>query len=258
MDTYALQLEFITQALPQHSPATCQQVFYEVAKKDIRKAIFYLLQPSNEPAHSLQQLETTPSLEHLEEVLLQYCPNKAYQTIVHQAVKGQPFELEKRLLERLQTFKRAPRKTVLLQIWKAVQGEDTLLLAYLEGLKYFSHELSQIWAEINHCLLHKQEDIVKMALELLARMPQGVERSLPYITTLLRQPQWQFKALKALQQARNLPSSTVQSLVSPILSRYRKESNKKNNLWPEFRLIQSIASNNQVHLTLPDIDLGIF
>lgn len=258
MDTYALQVEFITQALPQHSPATCQQVFYEVAKKDIRKAIYYLLQPQQDAEASLQQLEQTPSLEHLEEVLLHYCPNKAYQHLVHQAAKGQPFELEKRLLERLKNFKRAPRKAVLEQIWKLVEQEDALLLAYLEGLKYYSHELSTIWPSINQCLLHKQEAIVKMALELLAQMPQGVERSLPNITALLQQPQWQFKALKALQQARNLPSSTVQSLVQPILNSYRKLPHKKNNLWPEFRIIQSIASNNQVHLTLPDIDLGTF
>lgn len=258
MDPYELQLKFITEALPQQEPEHCHHIFYDVAKRDIRKAIYYLLQPSRTLEESLEILENTPTVDHLEEVLSQYCPNKAYQQLVHQAAKDQPFKIEKRLLERLQQFKRAPRKAILQQIWKVVAEEDNLLLAYLKGLQYYSHELLHLWSSIDRCLLHKQEDIVKMALELLVQMPQGVERSLPRITYLLRQPTWQFKALKALQQAHNLPPLTVRQLIQPILDAYRKFPNKRNNLWPEFRIIQSIARNNQVHLTLPDLDLERF
>ncbi|MGH1335016.1 MAG: hypothetical protein ACRBFS_02735 [Aureispira sp.] len=258
MDPYELQLKFITEALPQQEAAHCRKIFYEVAKRDIRKAVYYLLQPTRTVEESLEALENTPTLEHLEEVLAQYCPNKSYQQVVHQAAKGHPFTLEKRLLERLQQFKRAPRKATLQQIWKIVAEEEALLLAYLKGLQYYSHELVHLWPAIDRCLLHEQEDIVKRALELLARMPQGVERSLPRITHLLRQPEWQFKALKALQQSHNLPSLTVQRLIQPILDAYRKYPNKRNNLWPEFRIIQSIARNNKVHLTLPDLDLERF
>lgn len=258
MNPYELQLDFITQALPQYSPETCRHVFYETAKKDIRKAIYYLLQPTSTIEESLTALEKVPSLKHLDEVLHQYCPNKSYQQVVHSATKGQPFVLENRLLERLQRFKRAPRKAVLQQIWKIVEREEDLLLDYLQGLQYYSHELSNIWSEIDQCLLHKQEELVKASLELLIRMPQGVERSLTGITYLLRQPKWQFKALKALQHARNLPALTVRRLIQPILDAYRQLPTKQNNLWPEFKIIQSIARNNHVHLTLPDLDLGRF
>jgi hypothetical protein len=258
MDPYELQLDFITQAIPQQTPEVCKQVFYEVAKKDIRKAIYYLLQPNQTVEESLERLESAPNLEHLEEVLHQYCPNKTYQQLVHQAAKGHPFLLEKRLLERLKSFKRAPRKAVLQQIWSIVESDDTLLLAYLQGLKYYSHELAQLWPNINQGLLHQQEEIVKMCLELLIRMPQGVDKSLIHITYLLRQPEWQFKALKTLQNAQNLPAHTVRALVKPILDAYRKHPNKQNNLLPEIRIIQSIARLNSVHVTLPDIDLNRF
>ena len=258
MDPYEIQLDFITQAIPQQTPDVCKQVFYDVAKKDIRKAVYYLLQPQRTVEESLTLLETMPNVEHLQEVLHQYCPNKTYQQLVHQATKGHPFLLEKRLLERLKTFKRAPRKATLEQIWSIVETDDLLLLTYLEGLKYYSHELAQLWPHINQCLLHEQEEIVKMCLELLIRMPQGVEKSLINITYLLRQAEWQFKALKALQNAQNLPAHTVRALIKPILDAYRKHPNKQNNLLPEIRIIQSIARNNRVHLTLPDVDLGRF
>lgn len=258
MDPYEVQLDFITQAIPQQTPTVCRKVFYEVAKKDIRKAVYYLLQPPRTVEASLALLETMPNLVHLEELLHQYCPNKTYQQLIHQAAKGHPFLLEKRLLERLKSFKRAPRKATLQQIWSIVESDDPLLLAYLQGLKHYSHELAQLWSNINQCLLHEQEEIVKMCLELLIRMPQGVEKSLINITDLLRQPEWQFKALKALQNAQNLPAYTVRTLVKPILDAYRKHPNKQNNLLPEIRIIQSIARNNRVHLTLPDIDLSRF
>lgn len=258
MDPYEVQLKFITQALPQFAPEECRRVFYEVAKRDIRKAIYFLLQADSSPEESLAQLEAQPSITSLTEILHQYCPNKSYQKIVHRAAKGQPFVVDARILERLQQFKRAPRKEVLLQIWARVEQEDELLLAYLQGLKYFSHELLAIWEQIDNCLVHKNEAIVKIALELLTCMPQGVERSLARITYLLRQPEWQFKALSTLQNARDIPALTVRRMIQPIFDAYRKQNTKRNNLLPEFRIIQSIAKNNHVHLTIPDLDLERF
>ncbi len=257
-DPYELQLDFIQQALPDHSSEECRRVFYAVAKRDIRKAVYYLLQPKETPEVSLSNLTATPNSVHLMRVLQQYCPNKAYQTVVHQAAKGQPLALEKRLWERLKQFKRAPRPKVLQQIWAAIQDEEDLVLLYLQELPYFDHELSHLWEEIDQCLGDSNEEIVKIALELITKMPQGIERSLYRITHLLRQPEWQFKALQTLQHSHNLPAATVRRLVQPILDTYRNQLNKRNNLWPEFRLIQSIARNNKVHLTLPDLDLGRF
>ena len=46
MDKYDLQLEFLIQALPHQTKETCETVFLSVAKRDLRKALFYLLQPS--------------------------------------------------------------------------------------------------------------------------------------------------------------------------------------------------------------------
>jgi hypothetical protein len=143
-------------------------------------------------------------------------------------------------------------------MWSAVADDEALLLAYMQGLHDFSHELVHLWPSIDKTLLHANEALVEKALALLIRMPQGIERSLYRITHLLRQPEWQFKALQTLQHARNLPTQTVRRLVQPLVDAYRNEPRRREELWPEIRLIKSIARNNRVHLTLPEIDLGRF
>ncbi len=45
MDKYDKHLQFLIEVFPDIEENTCRDIFLQVAKRDIRKALFYMLQP---------------------------------------------------------------------------------------------------------------------------------------------------------------------------------------------------------------------
>lgn len=265
-EAYEAQLHFLQAVLPERSDEHCRHVFYEVARRDVRKALHELLRADT----SLEDL-TAAWLEfprpdaatrraQLSALLTHFCPNAAYQAVVRRAAKGEPLTVEPRVLERLRQFKRAPRRTHL-EVWWANIGpqEEDLALFLLEELRYFSHALTPIWDIIDRYAKHPNPTLSRAALALLVRIPRGVERALPTLSALLRRPERQLHALQALQQARGLSPSLVQGLIQPIVAAYQdleRQVGAPNNLTAEYTLARNFARNNGLNLTLPRIDLG--
>lgn len=268
MDKYDQQLEFLIQALPHQTKETCQTVFLSVAKRDLRKALFYLLQPDTELEELLAFLRHNSSdipeqqMEWVDRLMHWYCPNSSYKKIVQQASKGIPLQLDNTTIGRLKTFRRPPRKEMFQRWFQLMDNRsDAVVLYFAKCLRSFDRELEPFWAYIDGYARSSNLDIAKAALVLLAQMPTGVQKSIFTIGGHLRNPKMRFHALIAMQNAMELSAPLLGNLLNPIITEYRQLINKQgrmNDLWEEYRLIQVILKNNGVRLSMPDIDLGRF
>jgi len=268
MDKYDQQLEFLIQALPHQTKETCQTVFLSVAKRDLRKALFHLLQPDTELEELLAFLRHNTSdipaqqMEWVDRLMHWYCPNTSYKTIVKQATKGIPVQLDTTTLSRLKTFRRPPRKEMFQRWFQLMDNRSDLVrLYFIKCLRSFDRELEPFWAYIDGYARSYDPDIVKAALVLLAQMPTGVQKSIITIGGHLKNPKMRFHALVAMQNATELSTPLLSNLLNPIITEYRQLINRQgrmNDLWEEYRLIQVILKNNGVHLSIPDIGLGRF
>lgn len=259
---YEQQLEWVQAALPDQDPEHCRHVFYEVAKRNICKAMHTLLEPETRLEElekawkAIPRSETAQRLDCLKGMLAHHFPNARYQAALKQ--ENLP-EIPSKALDRLHRYKRAPRKSQL-ETWFAGidPDQDALALYLLEELRYFSHGLTPIWATIDQYARHSNGAIVRAALELLVHIPKGVERSLSTFRLLLGQPERQLHALQALQHARGLPDTTTKRLIAPIVQAYKdleRQEGSPNNLSAEYALARNIASNNGISLTLTNINL---
>lgn len=268
MDKYDQQLEFLIQALPHQTKETCQSIFLSVAKRDLRKALFFLLQPDIEEAELLAFLRHNSSdipaqqMEWIDRLMHWYCPNTTYKKIVKQAAKGIPVLMDNSTVSRLKAFRRPPRKEMFKQWFQLMDNRsDEVLLYFIKCLRSFDRELEPFWGYIDAYARSSNIDIAKAALVLLAQMPTGIQKSIITIGNYLNNPKMRFHALIAMQNATQLSTPLLSNLFNPIIAEYRQLINRqgrKNDLWEEYRIIQVILKNNGVRLSIPDIGLGRF
>lgn len=268
MDKYDQQLEFLIQALPHQTKETCQTVFLSVAKRDVRKALFYLLQPDTELEEVLAFLRHNTSdipaqqMEWIDRLMHWYCPNTSYKKIVKQAAKRSPTLLDGTTISRLKTFRRPPRKEMFQQWFQLMDNRsDVVVLYFIKCLRSFDRELEPFWGYIDGYARSSNLDIAKAAFVLLAQMPTGIQKSVITIGGYLKNPKMRFHALIAMQNATGLSTPLLSNLLNPIIAEYRQLINRQgrmNDLWEEYRLIQVILKNNGVSLSIPDIGLGRF
>lgn len=266
MDKYDKHLQFLIEALPEKGAEHCTDVFLNQAKRDVRKALFFLFKPEQEEDELLSLWESVTEKEDQLEILRQclhsYCPNESYTKVVGALSKGKPFRIDTATLPKLKNFRRAPRKETLQQWFKLVQGvHKDVLVALLKGVQPFGRELEPLWATIDAHAYHPDKEVIKASLNLLARMPTGVQKSIMTFSRYLNHPEARFYALSAMNRTTGLSDKLLIGLFNPILTEYRKLASTKgamNDMWEEFRLIQSILKNNGVRLSIPDISLGRF
>jgi hypothetical protein len=268
MDKYDQHLEFLIQALPHQTKETCQDVFLSVAKRDLRKALFHLLQPDIEEEELLALLRHNTSnipeqqMEWVDRLMHWYCPNTSYKKIISQAAKGIPISIDGPAISRLKIFRRPPRKDMFKQWFQLMDNRsDEVLLYFIKCLRSFDRELEPFWGYIDGYARSSNLEVAKAALVLLAQMPTGIQKSVITIGNYLSNPKMRFHALVAMQNTTKLSTPLLSNLFNPIIAEYRQLINRqgpKNDLWEEYRIIKVILKNNGVRLSIPDIGLGRF
>ena len=266
MDKYDRHLQFLMAAFPDKGEETCKEVFLSTAKRDVRKALFFLTQPALDAATLLEAMATATTVEkqiaQAEQWLHCYCPNKMYTKVVKQLGKGKPMKIDTATLPKLKLFRRPPPKAVLQQLLLKMQGlPNPVWSVVLKGLRPFGRELEAFWATIDFYANAEDEGVIRAALDLLAEMPTGIHKSIMTLTNYLRNPKMRFYALSAMQNTKGLSASLLLDLLFPIVQEYRQLSipdGPMNDLWQEFRLARMIAENNGVRWSIPDIRLERF
>lgn len=268
MDKYTQHLNFLITVLPEKGEATCQEVFLHTAKRDVRKALFFLFQPQESAEELLKKLSEIPNnqpttqIVELEKILHSFCPNASYTNIVGQLSKGKPLPIDTETLGKLKAFRRAPRKEFLQELFKICADAETEVLIYLlDGLLPFGREVEPFWNIVDNYAKKFDTKLARTALDLLAQMPTGVHKSISTFSKYCTDPKMRFHALSAMQQTMGLSPRLLATIFDPILSEYRRlctTQGTMNDLWEEFRLIRNIAQNNGLRLSIPDINLGRF
>lgn len=268
MEKYDLHLQFLVQAFPMLEEQVCHSVFLDTAKRDIRKALFFLFQPQEELEQLLSKFSALKSNQVeeqqaiLQKILHCYCPNDSYTQVVAQVERGIPIQIDSETLPKLKNFRRAPRKEILQQIFRLMAtSPKEIVVQLLEGLRPFGRELEPLWARVDAYANYKEKEIAVAALNLLAQMPLGVQKSIATFAKYCRDLEMCFHALSAMQTVTSLAPSLLIGIFNPIITEYRRltiSQGKMNDLWEEFRLIQQIARNNGFVLSIPDISLGRF
>ncbi len=266
MDKYDRHLNFLIKALPGIDAEVCTNVFLNDAKRDVRKALFFLLQPKEEKEDLMDSFPVTESAEEqvvlLNKILHCYCPNESFTKIVGLLSKGKPCKIDTATLPKLKNFRRVPRTDFLRKLFLLVQKSDpNVIVTLLTILRPFGRELEPFWATIDAYANFRNTDIAKAALNLLSKMPSGVQKSIMTFANHTANPEMCIPALSAMQHVYDLDSKMVINLFSPLINEYRRlmpSQGKMNDLWEEFRLLQRILKNNGVILSIPDIRSGFF
>ncbi len=263
MDKYDKHLQFLQQALP-FSSQHCSDVFKLEAKRDVRKALFFMLQPSRNTDELLTDLiqskNPTTQIESLHLLFHHYCPNSSYSAIVAKLSKGTPIKIDTISLEKLKLFRRAPRKEILARFFDAVSGADTtVVVELLRCLRPFGRELSPMWSRIDAYANSQNIAVVKAALQLLSTLPQGVQKSIMTFARYATHPELAMISLNEMQSVYDMSGQLLVRLFNPLIDAYRQliPAQGKGNDWSqEFNLLVRVLRNNGVVLNLPDIQWG--
>jgi hypothetical protein len=251
---------------PDIEKTTCRETFLQVAKRDIRKALFFMIQPQITEDELLKNFALSKNKEEqvylLKQILDWYCPNKTYTKIVNQLAKGIPFTIDTATLPKLKMFRRAPRIERLKQLLELVATSDLVVAeSLLILLQPFGRELEPMWSRIDAYANYNNFNLAKAAITLLSKMPTGIHKSMMTFSNHCANPKMCFHVLSSMQNAKNLPSKVLVNMFSPIIAEYKRLATNQgamNDLWQEFRLVQQILKNNGVVLSIPDIRLGPF
>jgi hypothetical protein len=265
MDKYDKHLQFLQLALP-FSEQLCTDIFVKKSKRDVRKALFFLLQPEASIEQILQDLKQKDNvhdqIECLQLILHCYCPNASYSAVLRKASKGLPIKLDTVSLKKLKQFRRAPRKEVFQHIFNCLNGADaTVILFLLCGIRPFGRELVPFLDTINAYANGSDTSVIKAALQVLSQIPQGIQNSIVTFARYSTHPELSMTALKEMQSVYDLPGQLLIQLFSPLIDAYRQRipaQGTMNDWWPEFRLLRQVLYNNGVVLNLPEIQLGKF
>lgn len=266
MNKYDKHLTFLQAALPHIEDEQCKIVFLNQAKRDVRKALFYLLQPTSSKENLLQTLgDTTLASQHkdcLHQLFHWYCPNTSYKQIVANLAKGKPIKIDRATLPRLKAFRRPPSKETLAKCFQLIDvNNEELMVQFLKGLLPFGREVEPFWYKVDQFGKNKSTVVARAALSLLAAMPTGIHKSILLFTAYCSQPAMRFYALSAMQQVTGIAPNLLRRMFDPIIEEYRRLAmmqGAQNDLWQEFRLVQNVLRNNGVVLSIPDINLGRF
>lgn len=238
------------------------EALYISQHRSIKKTLFEATKPAASSQEILLQIKSQPTIKKQQENISQwlncFCPNDNYTRVVKKAKKGIPFKLDTDTLRKLELFRRAPSPEELKDVlfWASNSQDNTSIALLLSGLTPFGRHLSPHWSLIDQLASHSALNICKAAVQLLVHIPNGVQKSIMTIATLIQNKETQLTALMALQHAHNLPSNLVIQLLQPIVEDYRRKSQVEgpiNQLWQEYRIIQSIYKNNGIQITLPTI-----
>ncbi|MCH2021506.1 MAG: hypothetical protein MK207_03400 [Saprospiraceae bacterium] len=266
MDKYDIHLKFLIEVFPDVEENTCKEIFTKKAKRDVRKALFYLVQPKINVDDLIEKFKNSKNKEEqlylLQQILNWYCPNKAYSKIVKQLEKGIPFTIDTATLPKLKNFRRAPRIERLKQLLDVVASSELEIIeSLLILLLPFGRELEPLWSRIDAYANYPDFELAKAAMNLLSKIPSGIQKSIITFANHCTNPKMRFHTLYSMQNEKNLPSKVLLNIFSPIIAEYQRlvsNQGAMNDLWQEFRLIQQILKNNGVVLSIPNIRLGRF
>lgn len=239
------------------------QAIFEAQNRSIKKTLFEVTKPSSSPQKILEQIKSQNDVKkqqkNVSEWLNCFCPNSNYNSVVKKAKKGIPLKLDTDTLRKLELFRRAPSTQQLAEIisWASSTKHNASISLLFAGLVPFGRHLSPHWAIIDQFARHSDSTISKAALQLLVHIPNGVQKSILTIAAHLQQKETQLAALMALQHVHDLPTELVIQLLQPLVNDYRQlivKEGPMNELWQEYRIVQSIYKNNGIQMTLPSIN----
>lgn len=262
MDKYDRHLEFLT-VVTDFDEEQCKTVFME-AKRDVRKALWYLLQPQQSKNELFEQYSLASTDEEksakLEELFAHFCPNASFNTIAKQVKKGKLYKLDTVTAKKLGLFRRPPNKEELaVLITNATTKHPKTLLTLLKGLPFFGRELLSHLFTIQKLTEQENIEVAKAALDLIGYIPNGAEKAIMTLWTHLSNPELRFHALKAMQHAYQLSPEFLYKIFQPLVVEYERLSRSEgpiNDLWEEVRMMRTIMRNNGGDLWIPTINVG--
>lgn len=262
MDKYDRHLEFLT-VITNKSEELCKATFMK-DKRDVRKALWHLLQPEQSKEELFEQYISAHVDEEkaasLEQLLDHFCPNSSFNTIAQQVKKGKLYKLDTVTAKKLGLFRRPPDKEELIKLINNAKFDfPETLLVLLKGLPFFGRELVPYLFTIQGLTEHKNIEIAKAALDLIGYIPNGAEKAIMSLWTHLSNPALRFHALKAMQHAYQLSPEFLYKIFQPLVVEYERLSRAEgpiNDLWEELRMMRTIMRNNGGDLWIPTINLG--
>ncbi|MCP4438796.1 MAG: hypothetical protein GY810_07615 [Aureispira sp.] len=262
MDKYDRHLEFLT-VVTDFDEEQCKTVFME-DKRDVRKALWHLLQPSTTKEDLMEQYFSLNSDEEksevLEELLHCYCPNARFNSIATQVKKGKLYKLDTVTAKKLGLFRRPPNKEELAKLLSSINAQfPKTILTLLKGLQSFGRELPVHLFTIQGLSESENIEIAKAALDLIGYIPNGPEKAIMALWTHLSNPALRFHALKAMQHAYQLSPEFLSKIFQPLVAEYERLCRSEgpiNDLWEEVRMMRTIMRNNGGDLWIPTINIG--
>lgn len=263
MDKYDKHLDFLIEVTGLEA-SYCTEVFKLKCKRDIRKALLYLLGSGVDKGLVLNKLEVeksvTAQLQLVEAFFQAYAPNPPFKRIARAASKRQTtIRLDTETAEKLLKFRRAPTKAEIERLLIAcAQYEPKVRARMLKGLRSFGRELKPFEEWVRLAARDQSIEVATQAYHLLAEIPGGVLSALGILMQACKDEHRRFHALSALQKAQNIPAAILKASFAPLIQEYRRlamQAGTHNALWEELQLIKAILRNNGVPLAIPNLDI---
>lgn len=239
-----------------------RQLFDEKAKKDIKKAIWYALQPKEDVTSLIYALahEVNSSIAEdiLNKIMQMYCPNHSFNTLLKKINKETTNKLDTITLKKLGLFRRVPRKAVISEMLDAAEANRSILIKTLEAFKLFPLEMEVEWWRLDQYIQHSDLEVSKKAMELISLMPQGLSKSVFTFSKVLRREDRAIHTLSCLNNIRHIQSNVLLNILMPYIQLCKQEFLLKGKNHPfakEFSLIRSILRNNGVILNLVEMNM---
>ncbi len=250
MSTHEKNFSFLVSVVP-FGVEHCEEVFIR-HKRDLRLALFELLQPDKSKVILLEEYENRGTEEEGIEVLgklfYHYCPNPKFKDILLHMQQGKSLRPAPESAEKLKIFRRGPSRQEINRLFDSLQPTDTTLATcLLKGLQDFGREAADQLPYIMAIADADTPTLAQAALMLIPQIPEGIEKAILLYWRALAIPELRFTALNALQYARNLNPDLLFQMFSPILQEYERlcrSEGEMNSLWPEFNMIRNVLSKN--------------
>ena len=143
---------------PDIDQSILRQLFDERAKKDIKKAIWYALQPKediNTLIYALaHEVNTSKAEKLMKKIMHLYCPNHSFNALIKKINKETTLKLDTITLKKLGVFRRVPRKAIISEILDAAETQSSILCLTLEAFKLFPLEMEEEWWRLDQYVQH--------------------------------------------------------------------------------------------------------
>lgn len=239
-----------------------RQLFDERAKKDIKKAIWYALQPKEDITSLVyalaHEVNTNKAEKLLKKIMHLYCPNQSFNTLLKKINKDTTHKLDTITLKKLGVFRRVPKKAIISEILDAAEAQSFILCSTLEAFKLFPLEMEEQWWRLDQYVQHSDIEVSKKAMELISMMPQGLSRSVFTFSKILSREDRAIHTLSCLNNLRHIQSNVLLNILMPYIQLCKQEFSLKGKNHPfakEFELIRSILRNNGVILNIVEMNM---